>query len=226
MKLVVLVGSGHIYHMAQGGELFSALKSKLKSFSICDLEAWIVQIICRSEAALSLEKNKKLCFACIEVIDTCLCKGEEGFCRLRTSCAREYLCNSSVSHKDMQWWDSSEPHRNVGWHAESTLPAYVSFDRSGVPWIWPGRWQMATRAALGGQAVGPVGLGSGWTSPLWCDGLCCQCPAWTPAAPSCQKWGDFSHKELFLSVREALARRVDQRTWVAPDELPHTSLIS
>lgn len=56
--MVVLVGSGHIYHMSQGGEVFSALKSKLKSFSICDLEAWIVQIICRSEAVLSLEKNK------------------------------------------------------------------------------------------------------------------------------------------------------------------------
>lgn len=57
-------------------------------------------------------------------------------------------------------------------------------------------------------------------------GLSHWAPAWPPAPPSHWIWMDFSHKELIWSVRRSAARKVDQRTSVAPDELPHTSLIN
>lgn len=104
---------------------------------------------------------------------------------------------------------------------------------AGVSVLWQERCALHQTRRVGDDPSGCPGRASGQScgadetvGPRH-GGLCCWSPAWPPQQhPPTGHGGDFSRRAHFCLSGGALARRVDQRALVAPDELPHTSLIS
>lgn len=92
----------------------------------------------------------------------------------------------------MEWADPTEPHRDMGWHTESTLPSYAPAlaQLGGMDPHLPqeGEWWVLW------------GGGGSWTSPLGVGKLCCLSPAWPQQHPPAGH-EDFSCEELLSLMR-------------------------
>lgn len=205
--------------MAQGGEFFPALKSKLKSFSICDLEAWTVQVKCRSEAVLSPEKKKSFDLLVLKLsIPVCGrvkrpfagwgLPGQGNVCATAVGPTKTWSGETPQSLTET-WTDVQKAHGQLMWALAGAVCSELGLAGGGWPLRlhWEGKWWVC-------------GVRFWLDISSWCDELCHQSPAGTPAASSCCKRGDFSCKELFLSVRGALAMKggskdLSSSRWIA-----------
>lgn len=145
----------------------------------------------------------------------------------------EHVC-SGIPHtaaacpiQGMEWWDSSEPCRNMDWHDKGTLPACAC---ALVEVVCPDSVPAGGGPPLGqpreGKWSGVWDRWGGWTSAPATGSCAAGLRPGPQQHPPAWRRGILATKNFFCLLRGALARRVDQRTLVAPDELPHTSLIS
>lgn len=89
-----------------------------------------------------------------------------------------------------EWGDSSEPHRAMGWHTESSLPAYVP--------ALAQRGRLDPQAAPGGNWFCGVDETAGPLPLVWENHAAGLQPCLQQHPPAGHR--DFSCKELFLSV--------------------------
>lgn len=166
------------------------------------------------------KKNKRLWIACSEEIDTCACKGKEGFCRLRASPKQAYMFRNTHARA---------AHPIKSWSGET-------FHSLTETWIvmQKAHWQlMCASAGSVCPESGPAGGGQPLRLPREGERLVLQdgWDRWTspsntgvsslaPAASSHWTRGDFNHKELFLCVTGSSCKKggskdLSSSRWIA-----------